>query len=70
MNNRLKNYGLWVSVASLFLLSLKSSGVDVDLGVWNQIIDRVLEIAVLLGIVNNPDTDTKGFSDDNKGGGI
>jgi len=66
MNNRLKNYGLWVSVFSLFMLTLQNSGVGVDVGKWTTVFNQLLQILVLLGILNNPDTDHKGFFDDRK----
>lgn len=66
MNNRLKNYGLWVSVSSLVLYSLQQSGLGIDIGKWTEIINRLLEIAIFMGLINNPDSEHKGFFDDKK----
>ncbi|NFO03479.1 holin [Clostridium botulinum] len=62
--SRFKNYGLWVSIAALILLILKSFGVEVIQGDYEQIVQAILSILVMLGIVSNPTTDAKWFSDD------
>ncbi|NFH67711.1 holin [Clostridium botulinum] len=62
--SRFKNYGLWVSIAALIPLILKSFGVEVIQGDYEQIVQAILSILVMLGIVSNPTTDTKWFSDD------
>ena len=49
MQNRLKNYGLWTSAAALIFMILQNSGIG---------------ILILLGIINNPDTENPGFGDD------
>lgn len=63
-NNRFKNYGLWVAVASLVLYVAVNTGLmDISqLGVWETAVDRVLEILVLAGILSSP-TSGKGFID-------
>ncbi|NFO10817.1 holin [Clostridium botulinum] len=62
--SRFKNYGLWVSIAALIPLILKSFGVEVIQGDYEQIVQAILSILVMLGIVSNPTTDAKWFSDD------
>ncbi|MBY7024630.1 MULTISPECIES: phage holin [Clostridium] len=62
--SRFKNYGLWVSIAALIPLILKSFGIEVIQGDYEQIVQAILSILVMLGIVSNPTTDTKWFSDD------
>lgn len=66
LKKRLRNYGLWVSVASLVLLLLNNFGVDIDESKYNGIVDSILAILVLLGILNNPTTEKKGFGDDDE----
>ena len=66
LKKRLRNYGLWVSLASLVLLLLNNFGVDIDESKYNGIVDSILAILVLLGILNNPTTEKKGFGDDNE----
>lgn len=66
IKNRLSNYGLWVSVASLVLLVVKNLGYDIDAGEYNAIVDAILVILVALGIVNNPATENHGYFDDEK----
>ena len=66
IKNRLSNYGLWVSVASLLLLIVKNLGYDIDAGQYNTVVDAVLVILVALGIVNNPATENRGYFDDEK----
>lgn len=58
---RLKNYGLWLSVASLLALILGKSGIIIE--DFNIIVESILHILVLLGIINNPTKpDSKGFN--------
>ncbi len=61
---RLKNYGLWVAVAAFIPMLLESFGLDVLPENYNQLIKSFLGILVLLGIINNPTTENKGFLDD------
>lgn len=64
MQNRLKNYGLWVSLSSFVLIILQNSGISILPEQWDIYVNSILGILVLLGIVNNPDTDNPGFGDD------
>jgi uncharacterized membrane protein len=61
---RLRNYGLWVAVAAFISMLLESFGLDVLPENYNQLIKSFLGILVLLGIINNPTTENKGFLDD------
>lgn len=62
--SRLRNYGLWVSVASLVLLVLQSLGITITPEQYNEIVNTILGILVMLGILNNPTTENKWFGDD------
>ncbi|MBW6409126.1 phage holin [Clostridium weizhouense] len=62
--SRFKNYGLWISIASLIPLILKCFGVEVIQGDYEQIVQAILSIFVMLGIVSNPMTESKWFNDD------
>ena len=54
MKDKLKNYGLWVSIASTVIMILQACGLKFDVPVVNEIITAVLGIFVTLGIVSNP----------------
>ncbi|KFX57115.1 holin [Clostridium botulinum] len=62
--SRFKNYGLWVSIAALIPLILKCFGIEIIQGEYQQVVQAILSILVMLGIVSNPTTDTKWFNDD------
>jgi uncharacterized membrane protein len=64
MQNRLKNYGLWTSLAALVFMILQNSGVSILPEDWNSYVNSILGILILLGIVSNPDTENSGFQDD------
>lgn len=64
LKKRLRNYGLWVSLASLVLLISQTFGYHIDVGKYNQVINAVLAFLVTLGVLNNPTTETKGYGDD------
>lgn len=60
---RLRNYGLWVAVASLVLLALQTFGVDIAPEKYNQLVNGVLGVLVLLGVISNPTNPSgKGFN--------
>jgi len=59
MQNRLKSWALWVSVASLFALVLKAF-FDYEIPNYNALVNTALTVAVGFGIVNNP-TNKEGF---------
>jgi len=54
MMERFKNYGLWLSVASLLLMVLQDAGVNITPEKFNAYVQAILGILVLLGIVSNP----------------
>lgn len=64
MKNRLKNYGLWISVASLIFMVLQNSGLQITPEQWDSYVNAILTVLVLAGIINNPTTENKGFGDD------
>jgi uncharacterized membrane protein len=64
MNSMWKNYGLYVSVASLLFLLVKDwLKLETDTE-WNQIINAVLGILVTAGILSNP-KDSQGYINKN-----
>ncbi len=58
--NRFKSYVLWVAVAGLIGMGLIDLGIVEDLTKYDAYIEKVLYIAILLGIINNP-TEKKKF---------
>ncbi|GGJ68257.1 phi LC3 family holin [Anoxybacillus voinovskiensis] len=64
LKKRLRNYGLWISLASFILLVLQTFGVQIDAGKYNTIVNAVLTFFVTLGIINDPTTENKGYGDD------
>lgn len=64
MKSRLKNYGLWISVASLVFMIIQNSGLQITPEQWNAYVNAILTVLILAGIINNPTTDKKGFGDD------
>lgn len=64
--NRFKNYGLWVSIAALIPILYEAFGGVGFPEKYNQIVNGVLGILVLLGILNNPTKDSRGYFDDKK----
>lgn len=64
MKNRLKNYGLWISIASLVFMVVQNSGLQITPEQWNAYVNAILTVLVLAGIINNPTTENKGFADD------
>lgn len=66
MNNRFKNYGLWVSIFAFIPLLLQGLNINILPDNYNEIVNSFLGILVLAGLLNNPDTDCKGFKDDKK----
>ncbi len=60
--NRWKNYGLWVSIASLVLIILQQLNVGIDAGQYNEIVTLVLSILVAAGVISNP-TNGSGYLD-------
>ncbi|WP_180271220.1 hypothetical protein [Fredinandcohnia onubensis] len=57
-----KNYGLWVSLASILYMIFKDLGVQIDLTAWETYVTAILGLLGALGIISNPDKG-KGFFD-------
>lgn len=53
-NSKWKNYGLYISLAATGLLVLQTTGVEIDVGKYNAIVEYVLAIFVALGVISNP----------------
>ena len=55
MNNRFKNYGLWLGLFSLVGMILKDFfGVDMVEEQYSAYIDTIMTVLICLGIINNP----------------
>jgi len=52
---RWKNYGLWVSIASVLYMVLKDLGYQIDLTRWETYVTAILGILVSLGVISNPE---------------
>ena len=63
MENRFKNYGLWVSIAALIPLILSSFGIQL-IPNYQEIVNAILAILVTAGILSNPTTMSKWYHDD------
>lgn len=61
---RFKNYGLWVSIASLVLLILQTANVGIDVGKFHTAVDLILGVLVALGVISDPTTANKGYGND------
>lgn len=60
---RLKNYGLWVAVASLILMIIQMFGVEIAPEKYDQIVNAILGVLTLLGVISNPTKPNgKGFN--------
>jgi uncharacterized membrane protein len=57
--NRWKSYVLWVAIAGLIGMGLVDFGMVEDLTVFDKYVDKILYIAVLIGIINSPTTKGK-----------
>ncbi|MCA1032375.1 hypothetical protein LCL95_15175 [Bacillus timonensis] len=55
-----KNYGLWVSIASISYMVLKDLGYQIDLTRWETYVSAILGIFATLGVISNPE-DGKGY---------
>ena len=58
MNKKFKNYGLWISIASLIPLLIPDSLPPN----YNEVVKAILGVLVLAGIISNP-SKGKGYSD-------
>ncbi|MEH7238328.1 hypothetical protein [Bacillus sp. JJ1562] len=57
-----KNYGLWVSLASILYMVFKDLGMQIDLTTWETYVTAIIGLLATLGIISNPDKG-KGFFD-------
>lgn len=64
MKNRLKNYGLWVSVLAFIPMVLEAFGVNLLPDNYDEIVKSLLSILVLAGLISNPSTENHGYLDD------
>ncbi|MBO1510310.1 hypothetical protein [Metabacillus bambusae] len=55
-----KNYGLWVSIASVLYMVINDLGYQIDLTRWDTYVTAILGILVALGVISNPESG-KGF---------
>lgn len=62
--SRFKNYGLWVSILALIPMILNLFGVSIVPENFKEISTAVLSILVTLGIISNPTTQCKWYTDD------
>ena len=69
MKDKLKNYGVWVSLISALLLFLSSIsdtlGLHIDIPIVEEILYGICAVLVALGIISNPN-DGKGYLDTSK----
>lgn len=61
--SRWQNYGLWVSIAAFIPLLLSNFGIQVFPN-YQEVVSALLGILVTAGILSNPTTSSKWFSDD------
>lgn len=57
-----KNYGLWISIASILYMVLKDLGFKIDFTEWQTYVTAIVGILAALGIISNPEKG-KGFFD-------
>lgn len=60
MNNKFKNYGLWLALFSLIGLIFRDIGLNFE--TYNEYIDLIMYILIGLGVVSNPSLG-KGYID-------
>ncbi|MES9779938.1 hypothetical protein ABWK43_03500 [Bacillus thuringiensis] len=67
MQEKFKNYGLWVALFALLGMVLMDTVPYFDLGRYQEYVDMILYILIAAGVVSNP-TAGKWFADSrNKG---
>ncbi|WP_216773235.1 hypothetical protein [Metabacillus halosaccharovorans] len=57
-----RNYGLWMSVASVLYMVFRDLGLQIDLTSWETYVTSILGILVTLGIISNPESGRGFFS--------
>lgn len=60
MNNKYKNYGLWLALFSLIGLILRDSGLMPES--YGEYVELIMYILIALGVVSNPSMGT-GYTD-------
>lgn len=67
LKNRVRNYGLWLSIAAFIPLVLSAFGIKItNEQQYNEIINAILTLFVALGLLNNPNTENRWYKDDTK----
>lgn len=67
LKNRVRNYGLWVSIAAFIPLVLSAFGIKItNEQQYNEVINSILTLFVALGLLNNPNTENRWYKDDVK----
>lgn len=61
---RYRNYAFWISLSSAIMLFLSTIGIEVDNDKVMNISRAILGVFVVAGIVNDPTTIGRGYSDD------
>lgn len=62
MNNKYKNYSLWLSCAAFFAMVCQTTRIITLPANYNDLVNAFLGILILLGIISNPSQGT-GYSD-------
>lgn len=62
MNEKYRNYGLWLSIFALIPLVCEGYGLDILPKNYEEIITTLLAVLVALGVISNP-KDGKGYTD-------
>lgn len=69
MQEKFKNYGLWVALFALVGMVLMDTVPHFNLGRYQEYVDMILYILIAAGVVSNP-TAGKWFADKNKKGEV
>lgn len=62
MNEKYRNYGLWLSIFALIPLVCKGYGLDILPKNYEEIITTLLAVLVALGVISSP-KEGKGYTD-------
>lgn len=68
MNNRWRNYGLWLAIVALIPMVIQALA-DYNIMVtlpnnFQTLVKAIFTVLILAGIISDPTTDNKGFKDD------
>ena len=61
--SRFKNYGLWLSIATLISLVLQGFEINILPDNYQEIVKAILSILVLIGVINQPTSNYNEYSD-------